>query len=33
LVQLTVTDVSGATAKSPVIMLNYQPAAGGSAKH
>ncbi|MGD0300604.1 MAG: hypothetical protein ABSE86_26260, partial [Bryobacteraceae bacterium] len=25
LVQLTVTDVSGATSKSPVIMLNYQP--------
>ena len=27
LVQLTVTDASGATAKSPVVMLNYQPAA------
>ncbi len=26
LVQLTVTDVSGATSKSPIIMLNYQPA-------
>jgi len=25
LVQLTVTDVSGAISKSPVIMLNYQP--------
>jgi hypothetical protein len=26
LIQLTVTDVTGATSKSPVIMLNYQPA-------
>jgi hypothetical protein len=25
LVQLTVTDASGSTATSPVIMLNYQP--------
>jgi probable HAF family extracellular repeat protein len=32
LVQLTVTDVSGATAKSPVIMLNYQPSPTASSK-
>jgi hypothetical protein len=25
LVQLTVTDASGSTSKSPVVMLNYQP--------
>ena len=31
LVQLTVTDVSGATSKSPVIMLNYQPSGTTSA--
>jgi hypothetical protein len=26
LVQLTVTDASGKTSKSPVVMLSYQPA-------
>ena len=31
LVQLIVTDVSGGTAKSPVIMLNYQPSGTTSA--
>jgi len=31
LVQLTVTDVSGSTATSPVIMLNYQPSGTTSA--
>lgn len=30
LVQLTVTDGSGNTSKSPVVMLNYRPAAAGS---
>jgi probable HAF family extracellular repeat protein len=33
LVQLTVTDVTGATAKSPVIMLNYQPTAPSSTRN
>ena len=32
LVQLTVTDVTGETAKSPVIMLNYQPFTTASPK-
>jgi hypothetical protein len=30
LIQLTVTDASGNSAKSPVAMLNYQPATTGS---
>ena len=33
LVQLTVTDSKGDTAKSPVVMLNYQPSASSVAKH
>jgi probable HAF family extracellular repeat protein len=33
LIQLTVTDVTGATSKSPVIMLNYQPSGTTSASH
>ena len=33
MVQLTVTDASGNTSKSPVAMLNYQPTSTTSATH